>query len=183
MEKNQSKSVFRIAVTGPESTGKSELSKQLAAHFATAWVPEFARSYLKPGMTYSAADVELIAQKQIENEDIALKNANLLLICDTDMLVCKIWHEVVFNKPSDLIEQLWKSHTYDFTLLLNVDLPWQADPLREHPDRRDELFQRYLQALQQSKRPFAVISGVNNERLELAIKEINTCLQNPENLQ
>jgi NadR type nicotinamide-nucleotide adenylyltransferase len=183
MEKNQSKGIFRIAVTGPESTGKSELSEQLAAHFATVWVPEFARTFLKPGMTYSAHDVEFIAQKQIENEEAALKNAHQLLICDTDMLVCKIWHEVVFNKPSALIEQLWLSHTYDFTLLLNVDLPWQPDPLREHPDRRDELFQRYLQELQRSKRPFAIISGVNNERLELAIKEIKTCLQNLENQQ
>ncbi|VAW30185.1 hypothetical protein MNBD_BACTEROID07-850, partial [hydrothermal vent metagenome] len=36
----------RIAITGPESTGKSELAAWLASAYQTSWVPEYAREYL-----------------------------------------------------------------------------------------------------------------------------------------
>jgi hypothetical protein len=37
----------RVVVYGPESTGKTTLARQLAEHFGAAWVPEYARAYIR----------------------------------------------------------------------------------------------------------------------------------------
>nr|WP_317045233.1 ATP-binding protein [Formosa algae] len=36
---------LKIVLFGPESTGKTVLAKQLAAHYNTVFVPEYSRTY------------------------------------------------------------------------------------------------------------------------------------------
>lgn len=58
-------SIKKIVVIGPESTGKSTLCEQLAAHFNTAWCPEYARAYLNEnGKEYSYNDLLKIAESR-----------------------------------------------------------------------------------------------------------------------
>lgn len=177
MEKD-SNHMIKIAVTGPESTGKSWLSEQLATHYKTVWVKEYAREYLAEKISYQADDVVQIALMQRQNELEKAKQAKQLLICDTDMLVCKVWLEIVFHQTHESIEQLVKSNAYDFTLLCDIDLPWQPDPLREHPNRREEIFNRYLYWLQTMKQPFSIVNGEGQNRLENAIKCLDEWLEN-----
>ena len=88
----------RISLTGPESAGKSTLAAQLAAHYGTAFVPEFAREYLeKNGPAYALPDLAAIARGQLAAEDAAAAQATRLLFCDTDLLVIKIWAENAFG--------------------------------------------------------------------------------------
>ncbi|HEV2831233.1 MAG TPA: ATP-binding protein [Hanamia sp.] len=62
--------IKKIVVIGPESTGKSTLCAQLAEHYQTLWVPEYAREYLeKNGTDYSYNDLLAIAKGQIELEE------------------------------------------------------------------------------------------------------------------
>jgi NadR type nicotinamide-nucleotide adenylyltransferase len=167
----------RIAITGPESTGKSELAKQLAVHYQTLWVPEVARDYLiKLSRVYVFEDIAVIAKEQLEQENTLVKKAGSILFCDTDFLVTKIWSNFKYGKCDPWIEEKVKSHLYDLYLLCDIDLPWVEDPLREHPGQREELFKIYLKELQRLNVEFAIISGKGKLRLKNAILEVERTL-------
>lgn len=163
----------RIVITGPESTGKSWLTENLAKHYKTAWVPEFARDYIANlRRDYHQNDIQYIAQKQIEKEEEQARKASRFLFCDTSMLVTKIWSDFVFGNCPSWIERQLNNHVYDLYLLCNVDTPWEDDPLREHPDKRQTLFSMYENELKQRNFPFEIISGLGTKRLNNSIQAI-----------
>ncbi len=167
----------RIAITGPESTGKSELARQLADHFRTLWVPEAAREYLDHlGRPYVFEDIAKIARQQLDLENRLAEKALNLLFCDTDMLVTKIWSDFKYCRCDPWIEEMVKNHRYDLYLLCNTDLPWEYDPQRENPGEREELFSIYLEELMQLKVEYAIISGTGRERTENAILAVEKAL-------
>ena len=168
-------SIKRILITGPEATGKSELSKKLAKTYNTFWNPEYARAFLTPGGNYLRDDLEIILKKQIQLEMSAIDLAETYLFCDTGPEVIKIWSEYKYNACSTFIENKFKNHTYDFTLLTYPDLDWTPDPLRETPDRGERLilFSRYQELLDQEKRSYSIIKGEGTKRLENAKEAIN----------
>jgi len=259
--------VKKIAVIGPESTGKSTICKQLAAHYNTLWCPEYAREYLvKNGTAYTYEDLLEIAKGQLSLEDgyieevrnmkyeisnrklearktkYEIKNENLgggrkesggesresggesresggrrresgggrresgggrresgvggegigdtalltsnlkpqttnykLLFIDTNMYVMKVWCEFVFNKCHQLILDELVKRPYDFYLLMDKDLPWSKDELREYPDleSRERLYHIYKDILVNQQVPWINISGTNEERLGSAIDGID----------
>ena len=160
--------MIKIAVTGPESTGKSSICKIFGDKHDAIVVPEFARNWLesRPNYRYTFEDVEWMAQEQFRLQSEALQGSSALVICDTDLLVFRIWMEMVFGTCPKWIETESERSTFDFTLLMDIDLAWEADPLREHPHLREELFFRYLNVLENSKRPFGIVSGTESERYE-----------------
>lgn len=165
--------IKKIAVTGPESTGKSAMAEALALEFHTVWVPEYARGYIgKLNRPYTSKDIEIIARHQIALEDELLTKANRVLICDTDLIVTKIWSGFVFGFCPDWIEKEIVNRPYDLYLLMNIDLPWQEDPQREHPDRREELFNLYKTTLEKYQLPYSVISGIGKNRQNNALEVI-----------
>lgn len=155
--------IKKFVVIGPESTGKSTLCAQLAEHYKTLWVPEYAREYLlKNGTDYSYDDLLKVAKGQIDlEESIAnelsgfskktpacniehrtsniihqtsnIKHRDGLLFIDTDMYVMKVWCEFVFNKCHSWILNRIAGRRYQGYLLCNTDLDWVADALREYP--------------------------------------------------
>ncbi len=184
--------VKKIVVIGPESTGKSSLCAQLAEHYHTLWVPEYAREYLeKNGKEYKYDDLLTIAKGQIELEDavsyqlsamskeqstsnIKHRTLNILFI-DTDMYVMKVWCEYVFNKCHNWILNRIAERHYDGYLLCNTDLPWVKDNLREYPDMetRNKLYHFYKEILINQPVPWVDISGNYEERFEKANRFIN----------
>jgi NadR type nicotinamide-nucleotide adenylyltransferase len=167
------KEIMRIAITGPESTGKSWLAEQLAGRFRTVWVPEFARAYLEgKGGHYDYEDIVRIARGQKALEQKLLPEANQYLFCDTDPLVTRVWSEVVYGKCDPWILKEIRENPYDVYLLCYPDLPWEPDPLRENPDDRDRLFELYKQTLEDEGLPYTVIKGAGNERLKNAVRAI-----------
>jgi nicotinamide riboside kinase len=164
---------MKIAVVGPESCGKSTLVIALAQYFNCAYVPEVAREYFAKHahFHYTIDDVIAIARAQQALED-QLAEQHPLLICDTSPLVCRIWAEVRFGYCPPTIAALDTQANYAATLLCAPDLPWQADPLRENPNNREELFGIYANNLSLRSTPLAIISGLGDARLHLAIKKI-----------
>lgn len=159
----------RIAITGPESTGKSSLARELARIFNTTWVPEYAREYLlELGQPYEEGDILKIAKGQLRSEEKMAHHASRLLFCDTDFLVTRIWSIVKYGRCSPWIEKKLEQHRYDLYLLCNIDLPWEFDPLREHPDKRLILFDLYHNELSERGFPFAVVSGEGAARTAMA---------------
>ncbi len=169
--------IKRIAITGPESTGKSQLAEGLALHYQTLWVAEYAREYLeKLNRAYNYDDILQIAKEQLKRENAAAEKANHFLFCDTDVTVTKIWCEFKYKHCHDWINETFLQHKYDLYLLCDTDIPWAFDPQRENPNEREELFQLYQQILKAAKFPFAIVSGIGALRLENAIKIVNNRL-------
>lgn len=168
----------KIVVIGPESTGKSTLSAQLADYYKTSWCPEFAREYLaEKGKDYSYEDLMNIAYGQAELESIMLSEAkNGIYVIDTDMYVMKVWCEVAFNNCHTWILKQIAKQKYDLYLLCDVDLPWVQDGLREYPDLeiRQKLFKVYKDILVNENTKWAVVSGADTERLQTAVSIIDT---------
>lgn len=173
-EKRRNSSIKRIVVIGPESTGKTTLAEQLANHYNTTWVPEYAREYLENiNRKYTLRDIENISKGQLKAEEQKKKSAVRFLFCDTNLIVSKIWTEYVFKTCPKWILKNIETNIYDFYLLTNIDLTWMPDKQREHPDQRAFLFNLYKKELQARKFPFVVISGKNKERVKNAVSEIN----------
>jgi NadR type nicotinamide-nucleotide adenylyltransferase len=166
--------ILRVAVTGPESTGKSELAQALAKHFGTVWVPEYSREYLDTlKRPYNYIDIFAIARGQYEKEQEMLGEAKRVIFCDTEFIVNKIWCDEKYGKCHPWIVEMIEKHPYDFYLLCNTDLPWEPDPLRENPHDRDRLLALYKHELKSRNLPYLLISGTGPTRLNSAITAVN----------
>jgi len=166
-----------IPVLGPESSGKTELSIALAKHYHTCWVPEYAREYLPVlQRNYTADDLLLIAGKQRSMEIECAGQANKILFCDTELINIRQWciHKFGFSHP--WIDSEIKKKPYAFYLLTAPDLPWVPDPLRENPGKGEYFFECYRKEIEYFGFPYAIIDGVNQNRLENAIKAVNQFL-------
>ncbi len=164
----------RIAITGPESTGKSWLSAALAARFSEPWVREQARDYLNRQQgIYDFDDILTIGQQQLREEERLATGAEEWLFCDTDFLVLRIWSLVKYGKSHPWIDAMVAEHPYHHYLLCKPDLPWEEDPLREHPHLREQLFGMYLRELEERGLPFSVVSGTGDARLMSALNALS----------
>lgn len=162
----------KIAIVGPEASGKSVLTKELAQHFKTSFAEEYSREYLEGiGLAYSRSDLVEIAKGQTRNEETAIKQANDWVFFDTNILVIKIWSLYKYQKLNPRITKLHQERSYDLHLLLRPDLIYENDPLRENPsiEERNELFEMYLHELKVSQTPFRIVEGRDEKRLNSAL--------------
>lgn len=187
MESENPDRLRKIVIIGPESTGKSTICRQLAAHYQTGWCPEFARNYLlEHGMNYRYEDLLYIARQQVLLEDqtaaALLKSAGnrqtVPFFIDTDLYVMKVWCEFVFGKCHQWILEQIAIRPYQFYLLCNTDLPWTKDELREYPDlaSRQQLFAMYKDIMINQPLPWVEISGNNDDRIKQAIHAVDLFL-------
>jgi NadR type nicotinamide-nucleotide adenylyltransferase len=178
-EKKRFLSIRKVVVIGPESTGKSTLSKDLATALQTIWVPEYAREYLEHlGRPYTETDLLEIAKGQVQNEDQLAAQVNELLICDTDLHVVKVWSQHKYGRCHKWILEEIARRDYDLYLLTYIDVIWEDDPLREHPEegQRHYFYNIYKDIVQQSGLPWADIRGNNEQRLQTAMAAIKQYL-------
>jgi len=162
---------------GPESTGKSRLSEFLASHYHCPWVPEFAREYCM-GLDHVPTweDELAMLQGQLSLEDQIAASSPQILICDTMFLTIKIWSLHVFGHYPGAVDEELEKRKYDFFLIMNIDLPWQDDPLRDFPHLREHFLNVHLNEITRLNVPFALISGIGSAREEAAIKAIDAFL-------
>ncbi|WP_269227221.1 DUF4301 family protein [Flavobacterium eburneipallidum] len=188
MEKNlkqKQSTVIRVALFGPESTGKTTLAKQLAEHFNTTWTPEFARDYLqekwdRTGKICDVNDMLPIAYGQNELENNSLDSANKFLFCDTNLMVTKVFSQVYYNFCDPILEKAARKHKYDLIFLTDIDVPWEKDDLRDKPEQREAVFKAFKQELIDTNKPFITLSGDQETRLQRAIaivKDLEKAIQ------
>lgn len=163
--------MLRIAITGPESSGKTKLASDLANHFNVEFIPEFAREYLlAQNGNYDYSDLDKIADGQLKSIEEAKQNNPLIV--DTEMLVMYIWSRVKFGNVSSLVQKNLAEQKFDLYILCDIDIPWENDPLRENEYDRDDLFQLYYKKLRELKVNFIFVKGSTEERLAEAVKAI-----------
>ena len=164
----------KIVLTGPESSGKTYLSKQLSAYYKCSCTEEYAREYLQSlNRPYNFEDIIKIAEGQSAYEDYFLNSSTDLLICDSDILVCKIWQEYRFGYSADWINETFENRHYDLFLLCSPDIAWEEDPLRENQFDRDLIFDLYHKYLSDSNKTFVLVKGNFEERFNLAVESVN----------
>ncbi len=172
--------MLKIAILGPESTGKTMLAEQLAAHFHTDFVPEYSREYLKDFQgKYGINDVIAIAKGQQQSIEETAKKGKEILISDTEAIVNKVWCEYVFKQTPKEIEDLVQKQDFDLYLLCDTDLEWTFDPLRENPnlEERKNIFALYLKTLNEIKANYFIISGKEDSRLAHTLEAIHNFCQ------
>jgi nicotinamide riboside kinase len=153
------------------------LAEKLAQHFAEPWVPEVAREYLeKLDRPYTYEDLLLIGKRQLSLEDELAATAKHFLFCDTDLRVIQVWSQHRYGKVDPWVLEEIARRTYDLILLCAPDLPWQEDPLREHPEleMRETFFSQYLQLTKQSGFPFNIIAGDPVKRISAGVEAIQS---------
>ncbi len=166
-----------VVILGPESTGKTKLAQELAKTFNCGWVPEFARGYLdRQGSAYKEEDLLEIAKGQAQCEQEASAGLGDVVFFDTDLTVIKIWSLYKYGRCHRWILRELEQYTYDLYLLTYPDLPWTPDPLREHPQQREELYSLFLEDLKKRKLPFTIIKGQGSSRLKQAVSAVRELL-------
>lgn len=163
----------RICLIGAESTGKSELARELASTFKTVSVPEFAREYaLKVQRQLDFFDVFPIARGQIQNEDRVLANAHGMVFLDTDLLSTVAYSRYYFGVCPEWVEQAARERLADLYLFMNIDVPWIGDPARDPKAKREEVHAEFGKALAEFGANYQVVLGSWEERRERAIKYV-----------
>jgi len=164
---------LKIAFTGPESSGKTTMAELIAEAYSTTFIPEYAREFLKNKTTYTLADLDKIAKKQVE---LCKTSKNKLVISDTDMAVMLIWSQEKFKEVSPIIQHLWELQDFDHLFLCAPDIPWEADKLRENPLDRERLFVLYEELLTENNSSFSILRGSLNQRIIACKKQMELLL-------
>ena len=166
---------IRIAITGPESTGKTTLAKQLAEIFDGEYIPEYAREYVeKLPHHYAFEDIEAIAGMQVEQYRQTENSSTPVFFFDTWLIITKVWFEWVYGRVPNWLEHEIQKCQMDLYLLCRPDLPWEADRVRENSgENRIKLYNEYLGNLRDYRFNFIEIEGVGEERLENAISAVH----------
>ena len=180
--------IIKVVLFGPESSGKTTLSRHLARHYNTVWAPEFAREYLQEKWnnerkTCEKEDLIPIAIGQMKLENKLAKKADKVLICDTDLLETKVYSEEFYGGFVDeKLDKAANENQYDLYLLTYIDTPWEEDDLRDRPELRLEMFNAFEQSLKEHNRPYILLKGDKETRLKIATKAIDKILKEKENL-
>lgn len=179
--------IVKVVLFGPESTGKTTLSRHLANHFNTVWAPEYAREYLQKKWnnerkTCEKEDLIPIAIGQMKLENKLAQKADKLLICDTDLLETKVYSQEFYNGFVDAkLESAIEKNKYDLYILTYIDTPWIADDLRDRPTQRLEMFTAFEQALKDHNKPYILVRGDQKTRLQKAVKAIDKLILDKKN--
>lgn len=170
------KSIITVAILGAESTGKTTLCQDLAAHFGSPWVPEYMRTYLQAKwnseqLTCTWDDLLSIAQGQIELENqLALKavqtKTSNYLFCDTSLFELMVYANLYYDDCPEALTTAALAHHYDLILLTEVDIPWVADDLRDSPNGREDIAKLFAEELTCYGKPFRRIGGNREERVQ-----------------
>lgn len=180
--------LLKVVLFGPESTGKTTLSEQLARHYNTVWVAEYAREYLQQKWnnerkTCEPKDLLPIAEGQIRLENTLSAKATDVLICDTDLLETKVYSEAYYIGHCDpILEKYALANSYDLYLLTYIDVPWVGDDLRDKPNEREKMFDYFKDTLEKYDRNFVILKGDKKTRLQTAISHIDELLKKKKTL-
>lgn len=167
--------MLRIGITGPESAGKTSLAIALASYFGTSYVPEYARFYLQNQVfNYTVEDLEHITQSQLDWHERSVQLGLPILIQDSEFAVMQVWMEERFKQCSLEIEAARRRTPFDHYLLCAPDLAWSYDPLRENPNDRWRLFERYVSLLQTWDVSYTLIEGEGQARIDAACAYIKS---------
>ncbi|MDT0678438.1 ATP-binding protein [Autumnicola musiva] len=176
-------SCIKIVLFGPESSGKTTLASQLAAHYNAPLVKEYMREYLQKKWDEKREICQLedlipVAEGQMKLENDLAGRAGNLMICDTNLMELKVYSEAYYEGYCDrkLLKHALNNH-YSSYFLTYIDTPWKPDDLRDKPDDRIGMFNRFRAALEEHNKPYVILKGNKEERFKRAVSIIDNKLK------
>jgi HTH-type transcriptional regulator, transcriptional repressor of NAD biosynthesis genes len=169
----------RIVVVGAESTGSTTLAKDLAKHYRTVWVPEYGRPYSEGRLSlelekfWNPEEFIAIAKGQNELENSLAERSNGMIICDTDAFATSIWYERYLGSRSPLVESISRKIDHDLYILTGDEIPFVQDGTRDGENIRHWMHQRFIERLEEDSKPYIIVRGSPEERLQAAVKAID----------
>lgn len=171
----------RVCVVGAESTGTTTIAEALAKYFKTVWVPEYGREYAEaklskidaavaPTYEWESQEFEYIAKEQAKREDRLAREANRLLICDTDALATSVWHERYIGSRSSVVDSVVEVRNYDLYLLTDCDIRFVQDGTRDGEKIREWMTRRIAERLTERGARWLGLSGGHEERMKKAVE-------------
>ena len=170
----------RVVILGAESTGTTTLSIALKDHYKTDWVAEYGREYCidrSRDYEWGTNDFIHIASEQCRREDEKARNANKLLICDTDAFATSVWHKRYMGFYSPIVENVFNRRKIDLYILTGDEIPFVQDGTRDGEHIRHEMHQWFIDRLDETKRKYIIVTGSPEERLKKAIEEIDKIMK------
>ena len=155
----------KISIIGPESSGKTTITKILSKVLNCNYSEEYARKYLNERKGYKFDDLIKIGRGQDEIIKKIVSSSSRYFIADTSCLVVELWSKIKYKKVDKELYQLSNNETFDFYLLCKPDIPWEKDHLRENPEDRDKIFIEYERTLKTRKLNYTILQGSLIERL------------------
>ena len=166
--------IKKIVLTGPESTGKSTLTKQLSEYYKMPMISEIARNYVANlNRPYTQKDVVEIAKLQINAEQKIIKQQPEIIFLDTDLIITKIWLIHRYSDCPMFVDKHLRENPAHLHLLCYYDIQWEYDSVRENPDLREYFFDKYLDEIKFYSLNYKIIKGTGEKRFENAVKLIN----------
>lgn len=165
-----------IAISGPESTGKSLISAYLADQLNCPFLPEYARDYIA-GLSrpYNYDDLLHIAESQVKLKTEAENSGFKMLVLDTWLIITKIWFMEVYNKYPTWLDEEIAGHKIDLYIILKPDIPWIPDPLRENGGKkRIYLMNKYIEEIRKTGYKYAIIGGQGERRIQNVMQEVSS---------
>ena len=170
--------MIKVVVTGSESTGKTELARELGRHFDAPVSREFVREFAAgKGKTLDFSDHGPIARGQMAAEDDAIRRAGSLVVLDTDLVSTVVYCEHYFGRSPEWIVEEARRRAGDLYLLLEPDIPWVPDGIRDRGDRRDEMHALFRERLDSLGVPVREIGGERDARRAAAIDAVSGALE------
>jgi len=180
--KQISTDIIKVVINGPESTGKTTLTKQLAKYFNTEYVQEFARDYLQEKWDLkkevcSKEDLLVIVKEQVNLENKLSSKANKVLFLDTNIITTINWSITHFDGYCDpwIIKQA-EFLKYDHYLITNIDIPWIKDDLRDRPNERESMLSSLINQHDIRGLKYSIIFGDKDERKSQSIDIIKNLI-------
>lgn len=169
----------RVCVLGAESTGTTTLAKGLAAHLQTAWVEEYGRAYSEVKLARNDPDwrtdeFTMIAREQLRREDAAARQADRILICDTNAFATILWHRRYMGSHSQAVEEIARRGRCDLYLLTGDDIPFVQDGLRDGEHIRHQMHGWFEEALAAQAAPWHVLRGSHEKRMQEGVRLIRS---------
>jgi nicotinamide riboside kinase len=164
--------IKKIVFSGPESTGKTTLSKELSEMLDAPWVSEYARYHLHKNVFQGEKTLKLICAGQLNWEKFYETRAKDFLVCDTDPLVLAVWALDKLGYIPNFLEEAVANHPYALRFLCYPDTKWLPDPLREDGNRREVIFEMYLSLIEKFNLDFILLKGNFDKKREIVDLEI-----------
>ena len=172
----------RIAIEGPESTGKSTIARAVATGLGFTYAPEWAKCFIeqsvRQGQAFAEADLLTIARGHCAAEQSLELVAHRALIADTSLLTTLIWGRFLYGRSDARIEAMFAAeearaprHRWFFT----PDTLWVADAHRNvaanpaAPETRRRFWDLLVAEAERRGLTFDIVPGGFAEKQERAL--------------